>query len=297
MHKSLLIIDGNSLFFRAYYGTLHTRGGILKNSQNIPVNALLTFTRMLLNLIKNFNPSHIFVAFDTGQKTTRHELFKDYKSKRVKAPDDLKIQFPLARELLDSFDIKYFSQKGFEADDIIATLATKYLHKFTNIYIVSSDRDLLQLVNPSTSLVIPQNNSKQNTIITHLNFLANYGIFPHQVVDFKGLVGDKSDNLPGVKGIGQKGAINLLKEYNSLENIYNNLEQISEKTRNSLIKDREIAFLSKKLASLHRDLDLPFSLENIAFNPNFEQKTKKFYQKYELFSLIKKPSKNSANDF
>ncbi len=287
MYKKLVVVDGNSLFFRAYYGTLHTKGGILKNSQNMPVNALLTFSRMMLNIINDFNPTNILVAFDTGKKTERHVVYQEYKANRTKAPEELQIQFPIARELLDSLKIKYFSKVGFEADDIIATFATKYQHKFSEIFVISSDHDLLQLVNNKISLVIPQNNSKKNKIINHFNFFAEIGFFPHQVADFKGLVGDKSDNLPGVKGIGQKGALSLLKEYNSLEGIYSNLSSINEKTREKLIFSKEIAFLCKKLASLHFEMHLPFTLESTIFNNNFEDSSRSFYKKYELFSLLK----------
>lgn len=290
MYKNLLVVDGNSLFFRAYYGTLHTRGGILKNSQGVPVNAILTFARMMLNLIKDFNPSHILVAFDTGKKTERHLVYEAYKGGRTKAPDELQAQFPLARELLDSLRIKHYAREGYEADDIIATIATKYQHKFTDIFVISSDRDLLQLINSKISLVIPQNNSKKHKIINHFNFVAELGFFPHQVPDFKGLVGDKSDNLPGVKGIGEKGAISLLKEYNSLESIYANLSTINEKTREKLINSQEIAFLCKKLAILHINMNLPFDLNNLVFNHNYQASAQSFYKKYELFSLIKQIS-------
>lgn len=291
MNKTLVIVDGNSLFFRAYYGTLHTKGGILKNSQEIPINAILTFSRMILNVINNFSPSHILVAFDTGKKTERHLIYQEYKSKRMKAPHELQQQFPIARELLDSMKIKHFAQEGFEADDIIGTLATKYQHNFSRIFIFSSDRDLLQLINLNISLVIPQNGSKNHKIINSLNFQDEIGILPFQVPDFKGIVGDSSDNLPGVKGIGLKTATTLLKQYGTLENVYKNINYLSEKMREKFLKSENIAFLSKKLATLNLEMTLPFDLNDIQFNPNYKENLISFFKKYELFSLIKQINK------
>ncbi|XP_023226557.1 uncharacterized protein LOC111627218 [Centruroides sculpturatus] len=283
----MVLVDGNSLFFRAYYGTMTPGREILTNSANLPVNALLTFGRMMLNLVFSHQPNYLFVAFDTGQKTKRHEMCERYKANRIQAPQPLKQQIPIMHEMLDSLKIKHYSLAGYEADDLIASIVNKYQNQLT-VTVFSGDRDLWQLVAPSVSLVSPQSGRKKPLVLNSENFKNLTGLAPEQIVDYKSLVGDNSDNLPGITGVGPKTALKLLGEYGSLEKIYAHLADLPAGVASKLTKDREQAFLTRQLVRLEKHLEVPFNLDEL----KYEQKNLffglKFFQKYELYSLVNK---------
>ena len=208
--KKIVLVDGNNLMFRSYYATAYT-GSIMRNSKGFPTNGLYGFVNMINKIINEENPEYMMVAFDVG-KTFRHEKYDNYKGGRNETPDDLKCQFPVAKEILKAMNIKYLEMNGYEADDIIGTMA-KMVDESDDYegLIVSSDKDLLQLI--SDKVVVKLLKSKDYIMMNHDTFVDTYGIEPIRMIDLKGLMGDSSDNIPGVKGIGEKTALKLLKEY------------------------------------------------------------------------------------
>ena len=283
----LLLIDGNSLTYRAYFASAFSPAGILRTKDGTAVNAVLTLNMMFNKLFRLYKPTHILVAFDAGKKTFRHKKLDSYKGGRNKTPDDLITQFPLVKEMLDKWGIKHFEKSEIEADDIIATLAKQFKNDI-QVSVVSSDKDLLQLVQKNIEVIMPQSGSKPNKIVTDSNFFELNGYRPDQVVDIKGLVGDASDNLPGVKGIGEKGAIKLLTAYDTLEGIYENLDQHSKGIKEKLETSKEIAFLCKEIATLFYEVEVPFSLSDLAFSGAINQNLIDFFKQYELNSLVRR---------
>ncbi|WP_161565536.1 5'-3' exonuclease H3TH domain-containing protein [Mycoplasma sp. ATU-Cv-703] len=286
-NKKMVLVDGNSLFFRAYYGTMTPGREILTNSSDLPVNALLTFGRMMINLVFTHQPDYLFVAFDTGKKTKRHQMCERYKSNRTKAPEALQLQFPIMYEMLDSLKIKHYALEGYEADDLIASIVNKYQNKLT-MTVFSGDRDLWQLVSPGVSLIAPQSGRKKPIVLDLENFRQHTGLVPEQIVDYKSLVGDSSDNLPGITGIGPKTALKLLQEYQSLEKIYDHLPDLPPGVAKKLVKDQKQAFLTRQLVKLENQLQVPFELDELKYESKNVFFGIKFFQKYELFSLVNK---------
>ena len=282
----LLLIDGNSLTYRAYFGSAYSPRGILTTKEGIPVNAVLTLNRMLNKAFKQYQPTHVLIAFDAGSKTVRHDKLESYKGGRNKTPDELIQQFPIVKEMISKMHIKHHEIDLIEADDIIASLAVKYAPS-AEVIILSSDKDLFQLVGENISIAVPQNGNNPNDLIIKEEFYERFGYTPSQVKDFKGLVGDSSDNLPGVKGLGPKTAIKLLSEYKTLEGIYENIENISGKVQERLIQDKQMALLCKDLATLLFDVEVPFGLDQLRYTGEVDEEFLDFLNKYELNSLIR----------
>ena len=292
--KNILLIDGNSIIYRAYYASANSPQGILTNSKGQPVNAILILNRIIKKAIQNYKPSHILIAFDAGPKTFRHQEMAEYKSGRAKTPEELLFQIPIAKEMIDLMGIKHFELDLIEADDIIATIAKKYSNEY-KINILSSDKDLLQLVSKSITIVHPQNKNKEDKIINLDNFEKINGHKPSQVTDFKGLVGDSSDSLPGVKGLGPITANKLLDKFHNIENIYKNIESITGSLKENLIEDQEMANKCKKLATLKFDVKIPYQINDLKFEDKTIEKLIDFYKKYELSSLIPPREPNTFN--
>ena len=218
-NMKIILVDGNSLMFRSYYATAYT-GNLMKNSKGLFTNAIFGFCNMLTKL-KEEEHDYIFVAFDAGKHTFRHQAYKDYKGGRKAMPEEFKVQIPYIKKYLDILNIKHVEMDEFEADDLIASvseLATKA--NFDEIKVVSGDKDLLQLVRNNVHVTLTKKGITDLDDYTKENFYEKMGFKPSQVPDYKGLVGDSSDNLPGIKGIGEKTALKLLSEYNTLENIF-----------------------------------------------------------------------------
>ena len=251
MVKKLILVDGNNLMFRSYYATAYT-GNMMKNSKGVPTNALFGFVGMINKIIAEEKPSYMAVAFDIG-KNFRKEEYDFYKEGRIDTPEELKIQMPIAREILDKMGIKHFELAPYEADDIVGTIVkmTENDKDFASV-IVSSDKDLLQLISDETEVKL----LKQTGFIryNHETFVADYGIEPIRMIDLKALMGDSSDNIPGVKGIGEKTALKLLQEYKTLENIYDNIDEIKGKTKEKLEADKEMAFIAEMTEERQKDL-------------------------------------------
>ena len=283
--KKILLVDGNNLIFRSYYATAYS-GVIMRNSKGFPTNALYGFINMMNRIIKDENPNYIMVAFDKG-KTFRHDKYDEYKAGRAAMPDELKMQFPKAKEVLQAMGIKYYEIDNYEADDIIGTLAKKVDEEDEFVAtIVSSDKDLLQLI--SDEVVVKLLKSNDHIMMTKEEFKNIYGLDPIKMIDLKALMGDSSDNIPGVKGIGEKTAIKLLSQYNSLDGLYSHIDEIKGKTKEKLEQDKDSAYMSYDLATIYRDVPLDFDLEDCIYNGYDEIKFKKELEELEFYSLLKK---------
>lgn len=282
--KKVILIDGNNLVFRSYYATAY-RGSILRNSKGFPTNALFGFINMLNKIINEENPEYIMIAFDKG-KTFRHKKYEGYKDGRKEIPQELKDQLPVAKGIAKAMGIPCFEIDNYEADDIIGTFANEVDNQ--NDYysvIISSDKDLLQLITDKNEVKLLKSNDYIR--MNKETFIEIYGFTPEKIVDLKGIMGDASDNIPGVKGIGEKGAMTLIQKYGTVEEIYKNIEEIKGRTREKLEDDKENAFFSKELATIYKEVPIDKNIENIKYN-GITPKLIPLLKEYEFFSLIKK---------
>ncbi len=283
--KKIILVDGNNLLFRSFYATAY-QGVIMKNSKGFPTNALYGFINMINKIVKEEAPSYMLVAFDKG-KTFRHEKYSDYKAGRSAMPDELKLQFPKAKEVLDAMGIKYYETDNYEADDIIGTLARVVDEEDQFIAtIVSSDKDLLQLISDEVTVKLLKQSG--HIMMTKEEFRNTYQVDPIRMIDLKALMGDSSDNIPGVKGIGEKTAISLLSKYGSLDELYANIESVSGKTKEKLLTDKDNAYMSYDLATIYREVPLDFALEDCKYEPKSNEKFIKLLEDFEFHSLLKK---------
>lgn len=291
--KKVVLVDGNNLLFRSYYATAYS-GTILRNSKGFPTNALYGFTSMINKIIEEEKPEFMVVAFDIG-KNFRKEKYDFYKEGRNATPDELKMQMPIARTLLDAMGIKYLELAPYEADDIIGTVAA-YAEKNEDYYslIVSSDKDLLQLISFETEVKL----LKQTGFIrfNEETFKDEYGIEPIKIIDLKALMGDASDNIPGVKGIGEKTALKLLQEYGSLEGIYENIDNIKGKIKEKLLNDKDNAFMSYEIATIYKRVPIDINFDEFKYNGPINNKLKEVYEELEFYSLLKNIKNNTIED-
>ena len=283
--KKIILVDGNNLLFRSFYATAY-QGVIMKNSKGFPTNALYGFINMMNKIIKEENPQYIMVAFDKG-KTFRHDKYDDYKAGRQAMPDELKEQFPKAKEVLDAMGIKHFEIENYEADDIIGTLAKRVDEEDEFIAtIVSSDKDLLQLISDEVDVKLLKQSG--HILMTRDEFINTYQVEPIRMIDLKALMGDASDHIPGVKGIGEKTAISLLVKYGSLDGLYENIESVSGKTKEKLLADKENAYMSYDLATIFRNVPLEFSLEDCKYGGINKNEFVKMLEEFEFHSMLRK---------
>ena len=230
--KKLLLIDGNSMLFRAYYATVY--GRMMKTSNGIPTNAVYGFITMINKAFDMIHPDMVLVAWDSGKPTFRHETYTEYKGTRKELDQELIVQFPIAREYLDAYGLQRYECDGIEADDIIGCMARQ--HPELEIHILSSDRDLLQLIDPTTDVYLMKKGISEIEVMNEEKLMETMGIKPSQIIDLKALMGDSADNIPGVKGIGEKTALKLLKEYDTVDNVYAHIEEIKGKLKEKLEK-------------------------------------------------------------
>lgn len=296
--KKIILVDGNNLLFRSYYATAYS-GSLMKNSKGFPTNALYGFVSMIHKIIQEENPEYMAVAFDIG-KNFRREKYDFYKDGRKETPEDLVRQMPYARKLLKAMGVPYFELAPYEADDIIGTLARMVEEDPDfNGTIISSDRDLLQLVSNQLDMKL----LKQKGFIKYdpQSFYEEYKLEPIKIIDIKALAGDASDNIPGVKGIGEKTALSLLQEYGSIEGIYENIAKITGKKRELLIQDKEMAFTSKEIATIYRTVPLEVKdLEDIRYSKKEDEELANIYRELEFYSLLKnfeKPEPKIENNY
>jgi len=272
--KKVLLVDGMALLFRAFYSTAMS-GYFMINSKGIPTNGVHGFVRHLLTAVNHFEPSHVVCCWDMGSKTFRTDLFKDYKGNRGEPPIELVPQFDLVKEVVASFDIPNIGQVGFEADDCIGTLAHQYKKDY-EVLILTGDQDILQLVDQDTKVILLRNGYGNYEIYHPELLLERKGIRPEQMVDLKALMGDSSDNYPGVRGIGEKTAIKLLSQYESIEGILENVNLLSNSQRSKIEQDLEMLHLSRKLAKIHCEVPVSCSLDEAVFTINREKVLGKF---------------------
>ena len=293
--KKVILVDGNNLLFRSYYATAYS-GSIMRNSKGFPTNGLFGFVNMINKIIHDEKPEHMLVAFDIG-KTFRHEKYDNYKDGRSETPDELKMQFPVAKEILKAMGIKYLEVVGYEADDIIGTMA-KMIDEHDDFegLIVSSDKDLLQLISDDVTVKLLK--SKDYIMMTPAVFKETYGIEPARMTDLKGLMGDASDNIPGVKGIGEKTAIKLLSQYGSLENLYEHIDEIKGATKLKLDDGKDSAFMSREIATIYREVPVDIELEDISYKEEYTQELMDLYAELGFNSFIRKIDVvNKKDDF
>lgn len=283
--KKIVLVDGNNLLFRSYYATLYT-GNIMRNKDGFPTNGVYGFVNMINKIVNDEKPEYMMVAFDIG-KTFRHEKYERYKDGRKETPDDLKVQFPIAKKILAAMGIKYLECAGYEADDIIGTVSM-WCEKDPEYeaLIVSSDKDLLQLISDKTMVKLLK--TKDYIMMDRKTFNETYGFEPIHMIDLKALMGDASDNIPGVRGIGEKGAIKLVSEYTTIENIYANINNIKGATQTKLIEGKDDAYYSKDLVTIYREVPLDVSFDDLKYkNCNIEELTS-IYKDLGFYSLLKK---------
>ena len=283
--KKLILVDGNNLLFRSYFATAY-QGAIMRNSKGFPTNALYGFINMMNKIIKEEEPNYILVAFDKG-KSFRHNKYDFYKGGRNATPEELKEQFPKAKEILDAMGIKHFEIDNYEADDIIGTVSRIVDEEDQFIAtIISSDKDLLQLISDEVDVKLLKTSGFVR--IDTQEFMNTYGVEPIKMIDLKALMGDASDNIPGVKGIGEKTAINLLTKYKSLDNLYENIDSVTGKTKEKLINDKDKAYMSYEMATIYREVPLDFSLEDLKYNGLNLEEYISLLQEFEFNSLLRK---------
>lgn len=275
----LVLIDGNSLLNRAYYAT-----PVFSTKSGTPTNAIFGFTKLLFKILADIKPEYLIVAFDLKAPTFRHKMFDGYKATRKPMPDDLAAQVEPLKNLLNAMKVAICSKAGLEADDIIGTLSNKFnVHS----YIYTGDRDSFQLVDEKTDVYFTKKGVSDLQKLNIGNFKDEIGISPSQVIDLKALMGDKSDNIPGVPGIGEKTAINLLTQYSDLEGVYKNIENIaSNSVKIKLSENKDSAFMSYKLATIDRNCNLEVNLENCAAPVKYNEEVKKLFQELEFNSFL-----------
>jgi DNA polymerase-1 len=286
MPPTLYLLDGHALAYRTYFAL--TRGGtggqhwITREGE--PTAGVYGFASVLLRILEQDRPEYLMVAFDTG-KTFRDDLFPEYKGTREKMPDDLVTQMLRVKQLVDVFNIPRIEIEGFEADDVLGSMAVKAVDAGLGVKIITGDKDLLQLVNERVMVSLPGRSLSDSRDFFQADVIEFIGVRPDQIVDFKALVGDKSDNIPGVRGVGEKTAVKLLAEYDTLESIYSNLDEISTSVRNKLEKSREEAFLSQELARIVTNLEIVFDLEQAQTNYFNPQEVETLFRELEFRSL------------
>lgn len=281
MEKTLIIIDGNSIVNRAFYALPD-----LTNKKGLHTHAIFGFTNMLFKLIDTYKPTHISVAFDKKAPTFRHLEYKEYKAGRKKMPDELKQQLEPLKNLLDAFNINRLEIEGYEADDIIGTVSLKAEQDGYKVYIVTGDKDAIQLASKTTTTLITKKGVGEVEEYDFNKVEEKYGMTPTQFIDLKGLMGDKSDNIPGVPGIGEVTGIKLIKEFGSIENIIENIDSVKGSPRKKIEENKELAIMSKRLATIIRDVPIDFDLEKLEFGNYDKSKLIEVFNELDFNSLI-----------
>ncbi|MBY0099035.1 DNA polymerase I [Mesobacillus maritimus] len=284
MAKKLVLIDGNSIAYRAFFAL-----PLLNNDKGIHTNAVYGFTMMLMRILEDEKPSHILVAFDAGKTTFRHSTFTEYKGGRQKTPPELSEQFPFIRELLKAYSIPQYELENYEADDIIGTMSTVAEQDGFEVKIISGDKDLTQLSSDKTTVSITKKGITEIEEYTPQHIKEKYGLTAEQIVDMKGLMGDASDNIPGVPGVGEKTAIKLLKEFHSLENLLESIEQVSgKKLQEKLQEFKDQAVMSKQLATITKEAPVKLELSELEYEGFQTEELVKLFKELGFNSLIEK---------
>ena len=284
MPPTLYLIDGHALAYRMYFA-LTAGGGSARwqSSKGEPTAGTYGFARELLRILEHEKPDYLAVAFDTG-RTFRDQIYPAYKGTRAKMPDDLTPQIGRIRQMLDAFNIPRLELEGYEADDVLGSIARIAVDQGLGVKIITGDRDLLQLVNERTAVYLA---GDDQNYVNDEDVIKKLGVRPGQVVDYKALVGDKSDNIPGVAGIGEKTAISLLERFQTLDNIYQNIDQVENRWRTKLELNKEIAYVSRDLAQIKTDLNVKFDLEHAKAQDLDLVSVESMFRELEFRSLLK----------
>lgn len=290
--EELILIDGNSLLFKAFYATSDT-GNYMVNRNGIPTNGVYGFARMVEKIIST-NPKYVIVAFDYGKKTFRNELLDTYKATRKETPQELVPQFALAREYLTAHSITWYEVEGYEGDDIIGTLVDFGEKNNLKVSVYTGDKDANQLISPQTTIYRTVKGVTELDIYNEQTLLDKYGLKPDQFRDFLGLMGDSSDNIPGIKGVGEKTALKLLHQYGTIEGLQEHQDEIKGKMGEKIRAGMEDALMSKKVATILRDIPIDVDLEKATYQGYDYETLKSFYEKYDMNSLIKSMTTEAA---
>ncbi|KGX91997.1 5'-3' exonuclease [Pontibacillus halophilus JSM 076056 = DSM 19796] len=275
MNKNhVLLVDGMALLFRSFYATAMS-GYYMINSKGIPTNAIHGFVKHLYTAMRTYEPTHVVVCWDMGSKTFRNETFQDYKSNRSEPPEQLIPQFDLVKEVVEAMDIPNVGLKGYEADDCIGTLASQY-DKEANVSILTGDQDILQVATDRTTVVLLKKGYGNYAEYNPTTYYEEKGITPDQIVDLKALMGDSSDNYPGVKGIGEKTALKLIKDYGSIEGILANLDSLTKSQKKKIKEGLDMLYLSRSLAAIYCEVPVDCHLDTAVLNMNHDKVRAKF---------------------
>ncbi|MBI5963784.1 MAG: DNA polymerase I, partial [Chloroflexi bacterium] len=285
MPPTLYLIDGHALAYRMYFAlTAGASSQRWQNSKGEPTAGIYGFARELVRVLENEKPEYLAVAFDVG-KTFRDDIFPEYKGTREKMPDDLRPQLDRIRQMVDAFNIPRLEMEGFEADDVLGSVAKLAAEQGLGVKIITGDRDLLQLVNERTAVYLA---GDDQTYITDADVIKKLGVRVDQVVDYKAIVGDTSDNIPGVKGVGEKTAISLLEKFGTLDAIYKNLDQVENRWKGKLESSKESAYMSYNLALIRTDLNIKLNLEHARVKPFDGTALEEFFKEMEFKTLLSK---------
>ncbi|AYJ01281.1 flap endonuclease [Candidatus Phytoplasma ziziphi] len=279
--RKLVLVDGNSLVFRAYYATYYKQQKLMQNKEGQDVNALIVFINMFRKILEQ-TEDYICVAFDSKHKTYRHKLYEGYKQSRVKTPESLIHQIPLIKEYLTLSGIHHCSQDGYEADDIIGTIAKQAGRNNISVLIFSSDKDLLQLVDSNITVCLIKQGLKNVIYYDFQTLEKEFGLSPNQIIDFKSITGDNSDNIKGVPSIGPKTALKLLDQFDNLENIFDNLNNLNLKIKSKLIQFKKEVFLNRHLVTINKLVPLSFDYTQTQIQKKPFSVLQNFLQKYKL---------------
>ena len=277
MPDTIYLIDGTNLIFRAYYAIRH-----LSTSKGFPTNAIYGFTNMLLKLLREERPTHLAIVFDSGKPSFREEIYPEYKANREDPPDDLIQQFPHIPRVVEALNIPNISHEGVEADDVIGTIAFNAVQKGDNVVIVTGDKDFMQLVGPNIKLL----DTMKEKRIAEKEVEEKFGVGPERVTDVLALMGDTSDNIPGVHGIGPKTAIKLIKEFGDLENLIKNADKLEGALKDKITSDVKNARLSKKLATIHTEVKVDLDLNDLKLKTPDQDKLREVLKEFEFTSLL-----------
>lgn len=292
MSNKLVLIDGNSIIYRAFFAL-----PLLNNDKGVYTNAVYGFTTMLLRILEEEKPTHMLVAFDAGKTTFRHKTYKEYKGGRQKTPPELSEQFPLMKELLDAFQIAHYELELYEADDIIGTLSTIGEKDDWEVTVISGDKDLLQLVSDHVTVHVTRKGISEIDKYTPESLEEKMGIRPEQVIDMKALMGDSSDNIPGVPGVGEKTALKLLKQYPTLEEVYEHIDEIGgKKLKENLINHKEEAFMSKELVTIDRKSPVEIKVDDLEYKGYETSKVTEIFKDLGFVSLLNRISGTDSDD-
>ncbi|MFA1821267.1 DNA polymerase I [Virgibacillus oceani] len=292
MTNKLVLIDGNSIIYRAFFAL-----PLLNNDKGVYTNAVYGFTTMLLRILEEEKPTHMLVAFDAGKTTFRHETYKEYKGGRQKTPPELSEQFPILKEVLDAFQIKHYDLENFEADDIIGTLSKNAEDNNWNVTVISGDKDLLQLVSDTVTVHVTKKGISDVERYTPEYLKGKMEISQDQIIDLKALMGDSSDNIPGVPGVGEKTAIKLLKQFETLDALYNNLDDVSgKKLKEKLTDHKNEAFMSKELVTINRESPVKVSIDDASFEGYEQNKVSTIFRDLGFQSLLSRIDYDSSSE-